>query len=641
MISPNGSCVIVYGHEQGLHILWRGGKPLKQVPGHQEAKPKTNGTINDEIMILDSGEEQEAAKPTKTYTDHPIFQDEEEEFDALRPYDSIIQELDLSLGVEVLHLSFPHLPSELHRTTLESLPKLLTTSIIVAAACSDSTVRIISIPITPPSPQSKARPEMRTGFTVPHTGRGHFGEQMVVIPSVADYQSISRGVSITLTSQIVQGLENVYVADVYRDNPRTQSRNSSRSPTRSRSRPANRDQSWEFLLASHSDDLSGLLLIYRIPFTGDVLGNGSRTREPIIPWQIQNLASPAISVNFNPSLFPAPRHSLLTVAESRGAVRVFNCKPHSDSNQGSWVFSLYPGFQTSLDRIARRKEILCAQWVLGGKAIVVLLADGEWGVWDLEHAGPKVNGDVQSASLGGISLAFAISGWIGSSPVSKSLVKISSGRKENTSKLTPMTPGTRKARQAALFSGSTTTANAQTVGLSRGGLFVTIVHNSSNSKVDDESLLLWYEDSITVIPSLFTHWQNKSKGSGNLFGAGVSGQPQEYNNIQLGGEVRNGISIIPKLHQNHRPKADTDAMSEILVTGEHRLIIAGPPRKPWVPATTVPPQSLSKFTDQHLLTRGELDVDGMERILSRMSNGHSGDYRNGTTPKRKVDFLSL
>lgn len=604
-------------------------------------KPKINGTTNDDIMILDSDEEQEAAKPTESYTDNPVFQDEEEEYDASRPYDPIIQELDLSLGVEVLHLSFPHLPPELHRTTLESLPKLLTTSMIIATACSDSTIRILSIPITPPSPQSIARPELRTGFTVPHTGRGHFGEQMVVIPSVADYQSISKGISITLSSQILQSVENSYVADVDRDNPRTQSRNSSRSRTRSRSRPANGDHSWEFLLASHSDDPSGLLLIYRIPFAGDILGNGSGTREPMIPWRIENLASPATSVNFNPSPFPSPRHSLLTVAESRGAVRVFDCKPQSDFNQGSWVFSLYPGFQTSLDRIATRKKVLCAQWVLGGKAIIVLLAEGEWGVWDLENAGPKANHNIQSASLGGASLAFAISGWVGSSPVSKSLVKTSSRRNDNTSRLTPMTPGTRKARQEALFSDSATTANAQTDGLSRGGLFVSVVYNSSNSKADDESLLLWYGDSVTVIPSLFTHWQSKVKGSGNLFGAGARGQPQEYNNIQLRGEVRNGVSIIPKLYQNHGAKADAATSIEILVTGEHRLIIAGPPLKPPVPTTTVPPESLSKSTDQHLLTRGELDVDGMERIISGMSNGHSGGHGNGTTPKRKVDFLSL
>ncbi len=631
----------MYGHEHGLRIVWRGGRPFKQLLEPQQQKPKINGTSNDEIMVLDSDEEQEATKPTKVYIDNPVFEDKEEEYKSSRPYVPIIQKLDLSLGVEVIQLSFPHLPSELPRTTLESLPKLLSTSIIIATACSDSSIRILSIPITPPSPQSIARPELRSRITVPYTGRGPFGEQMVVIPSVANYQSITKGICITLTSQMLQSVENVDMADVDHDNPQPKSRNASRSRSRSCSRPADGDHTWEFLVASYSDDLSGLILMYRLPFTGDILGAGNGTQEQNVPWQIQHLASPATSVNFNPSLFPAPRHSLLLVAESRGAVRFLDCKPQSDTDQGSWLLSLYPGFQTSMDRIPRRKRVLSAQWVLGGKAVVVLLSAGEWGIWDLQRTGPKANGDEPGAPLGGASMAFAISGWVGSSPMPKSLMKSSSNRKENTSRLAPMTPGTRKVRQEALLSGSTAPTNVQTDAPSRGGVFVSTIRDTPNSKIDDDSLLLWYGDSIIVIPSLFTHWQNKVKGSGNLFGAGARGQPQIYNNIQLAGEVRNDVSIFPRQHRNHGAKADADTSSEILVTGEHRLVIVGPPLKPPVPAATAPPKSLIKAADQHLLAKGELDVDGMERILTGMSNGHSGDHRNGTVPKRKVDFLAL
>ena len=641
--SPNGSTIIVYGHEQGLRILWRGGKPLKQLHKLHEQKPKVNGTSNDEIVIIDSDDEQEAAKLAELYMDNPVFEEEEEEYDASRPFEPIIQELDLPLGVETLHLSFPHLPSELHRTTWKSMPKLLSTNIVVAAACSDSSVRILSIPIIPPSPQSIARPELSTRITVPHPGKGPFGEEMLILSSTAGHQSIPKGVSITLTSQILHCVEDVDMADDDRDKPQSQARDSSRSRSRSRSRLAGGESSWEFLVASQSDDLSGLLLIHRVPFTGDTIGTSCGPQEQSIPWRIQTLASPATCVSFNHSLFPAARHSQLIVAESQGAVRIIDCKAQSDLDQASWLFSLYPSFQCSTTRIPTRKKILDAQWVLSGKAIVVLLADGEWGIWDVDNTGPKGNTEVKRAPSGGASLAFAISGWVGSTPISNSLKKSpNGGRKEYRSGLAPMTPGTRKVRQEALFSGPTTTA-IQGDGPSRGGLSVSPIHHSSNSKVDDESLLLWYGDSIKVIPSLFTHWQNKVKGSGNLFGVGVRGQAKEYNNIHLGGQVRNHVSLFPQHIANHGGKADADMPSEILVTGEHNIVIVGPPLKSPITAPAVPLQSLSKPTpaDQHLLSKGELDVDGMDRILDGMSNGHGEDHRNGTTPKRKVDFLSL
>ena len=630
--SPNGSIIVIYGHEHGLRVLWRGGRPFKQPLQPQERSLKTNGTSSDEIIILDSDDEQQAAISVEPYTDDPVFEDEEDEQDASGPDDPIVQELDLPLGVEVLHISFPNLPLERHHTAFEALPSLLSTCVIIATVCSDSSIRIISIPITPPSPQSLARPELRTRMTISHAGIGLFGERMVIIPSAASHRSIPKGISITLTSQMLRSVEDVVLADVDRGTTSTH---------RSRSAPARGGYSWEFLVASHSDDLSGILLIHKIPIVGGALGNGSGPHELACPWRVQYLTSPAKSISFNPSLFPAQRHSHLIIAESRGALRIFDCQPQSDSHQGSWLFSIYPSFHTSTDHITRRKQVLDARWVLGGRAIIVLLVDGEWGVWDLENAGPKVNGQMEGAPLGGSSLDFAISGWVGSSAVSRNLVKSTGGRKDNQSRLAPMTPGTRKMRQEALFSGSTTTSSPQADGPSRGGLFVSALPSSSNSKLDDECLLLRYRDSVTVIPSLCTYWQNKVKGSGNLFGAGAKGQPKEYNNIDLGGEIRNDVSLFPEHHHKTAPTEHVSLSNKVLVTGEHRLIVIAPFLKPSNSATAAPRQILSKPADQHLLARGEPDVDGMDRMLSEMPNGHRVDHRNGATPNSKVGFLPL
>ena len=586
---------------------------------------------NDEVIVLDSDDEQQAVELAKSYSDNPVFEDEEHEYEASSPDDPVIQELDLPFGAEVLHISFPTLPSELHRAELESLPRLLSTDIIIGASCSDLSLRIISVPITPPSPHSKARPELRTRIAVPHSGRGPFGERMLVIPNAAGHQSIPKGISITLTSKMLQSVEDVLMTDVDQDVAR-------RYHDQPISAPGG--CSWEILVALHSDDLSGLLLIHRIPIKDDTIGSVHGFQELNYPWQMQNLTSPAMSVSFNPSRFPAPRHSQLLVVESRRAIRIFDCKPQSDSDQGSWLYSIYPSFQTSTDCVPKRKQILDAQWVLGGKAVVALLTDGEWGVWDLENAGPKAKGISDCAPPGGSSLAFTISGWIGSFPASKSLFKTTGGRKDDQARLAPMTPGTRRTRQQALFSGSSTAVIPQAYGPSGGGLSVSAIHSLANRKVDDDTLLVWYRESITVIPSLLTYWQNKRKESGNLFGAGVKGLAEDYNNIDLGGEVRNNVSIFPVRYRRNETADRVDPL-KILITGEHRLVIVAPLLEPPVPASVVPLQTHSRPTDQHLLVRGELDMDGMDRILSNMPNGAGGSHRNGVTPLREVDSYPL
>ncbi|KAI9853527.1 MAG: hypothetical protein M1830_006658, partial [Pleopsidium flavum] len=126
--SPNGSTIIVYGHEHGLRILWRGGRPLKSVaavPEKEKEKPKVNGANKDVIMIIDSDDEEPAPKPTDTFKNTPTFEDEESEYDPSAPYLPIVQHLDLPLGAEIIHISFPHLPSESSRLMSASVPLIL------------------------------------------------------------------------------------------------------------------------------------------------------------------------------------------------------------------------------------------------------------------------------------------------------------------------------------------------------------------------------------------------------------------------------------------------------------------------------------------------------------------------------------
>lgn len=597
-------------------------------------------------MIIDSDDEEPLPKPAQPYQDKPEFEDEEDEYDHTEPYQKIIQTLDLPLGTEVLHLSFPQIPPDLDPTT-GSVPKILSQKLVVAVACSDCSIRLIKLPLCPPSPTSKARSELRSNISLGNAGSGMWGEDMVVIPSNIGHQSIPCGVSITFSAQ---GTDDAVIDDIQEEGEpesraRSELRASSRGRSRSRSRQGGNGE-WDLLVASYSAELSGVLLIYRLPISDDSHGSSTLSAEHIVPWRTKHLPSPAASISFSSSLYPSRRHMRLLITETRGAVRVYEPLATPSASDGEWLISMYPGFENSLIGFPKRKSIIDSRWVLGGKATIVLLADGEWGIWDPENAGPKPKDQLgQPRGSSNSSLAdFTISGWVGQATTS-TLPKSSSGKIDSRSKLAPMTPHTRKVRQESLFSGLTSRSSAHSV---RGGITVIPAGGqSSNRRADDETILLWYGNSIITIPSLVTHWQNKVTGSGNLFGTGARGQIKEISYVDLGGEIRNGVAIIPK-HPNIKDAAisASDSQQDILVTGETRLVITAAP----LPE----PKETNPFTqadqpaaaDQQLLARGELDVGGMERILASMANGssnpvgrqHSRHGTNGTAATRKVGF---
>jgi hypothetical protein len=84
-----------------VKLVWRGGRAFKNTQGSTAAAQKANGTGN-AVISLDSDDEGDSGK---AFEDKPEFEDEEEEFDPSRPYPSILQELDLYFGTDVLHLT--------------------------------------------------------------------------------------------------------------------------------------------------------------------------------------------------------------------------------------------------------------------------------------------------------------------------------------------------------------------------------------------------------------------------------------------------------------------------------------------------------------------------------------------------------
>ena len=581
-------------------------------------------------MIIDSNKDAPENTEQPPYQDNLDFEEDDGEFDVSEPYESVVQTLDVQLGVEVLHLAFPHLPADAQRTGLESLPIVFSQKLILAVACSDFSVRVIVLPLLPPSPKSKSGLELRDMASNLGAGKNVFGEQMIVLSSGTTHRSIPKSVSISMTSTPAEDAD-----DIYRDEHDASStksnlqRNTSRSASRSRSRSRLDDHHWDLLIASHSADLSSLLLIHKIPI---VTGKADLSADLHILWRVQHLPSPTVSVSFNSALYPASRHSQLLIAEAKGVVKILDCLPQSKAAEGSWRLSLYTEYENLQDSTSRRKPILDARWVLGGKAILALLADGKWGVWDLENAGPKPAEGTNSTWGASVEplINFALEGWVGDSLKSRTLLKSSSSssKTENRSKLAPMTPGIRKIRQQALF----TEPTLQPDGPVRGGLSVFPLVDALKVRANDEAVLAWHGSTIAVIPCLYIHWQNKARGSGNLFGRGVKGEPMMINNIQLGGEPCKEASLMPS-HRRLRSAKDDAIHPEILLTGDHRLVIMTSPIVAPQMLFSPPSPLLPSMTDHQLLTRGDLDVDGMDRILTSMSNSQ-------TTPTHHSRSLS-
>ncbi|MCJ1467126.1 hypothetical protein MMC07_005748 [Pseudocyphellaria aurata] len=625
LLSPNGSNIIVCGHGQGLFVLWRGGRSFKSQPKAAELKP-VNDANKDTVMILESDNEE----PPTLSNDTPVF-DEEEVQDFAEPYPPLVQTLDLPIGVAVLHISFPNLPTEPAESAMKSLPPLLSDRLVVAIACSDFSIRVLTLPLVPPSPQSKMRPDLRNQTPSAKIMNDRFGEQMLVVSGGNGHQSIPRGVSVTATARSLPPAVG----------PQDQARNRSYSASRPRSQGSSpgTDHSWDLLIASHSARFSGLLLIHKVAIVADGSKIDTTSAEHSVPWQMQSLASPAVSIDFNPSIYPSPRHSLLLIAEAKGVVRILDClSQHESRPEGCWLISLYSAFQPCADSAISRKHILGAQWCRGGKAVMVLLADGEWGLWNIENAGPKAKrGTEVTESISGTLLTtFDISGWVSTTRTSKSSVKNASGTGEKSHGLAPTTPGTRRVRQESLFTGRT----AQLNGVVHGGLSISSTRKNSIQNPDDESILLWHGDDIAILPSLFKYWQNAVKGAGNLFGTDTRGQLKRIGSSSLGDEARIAVSLFPEPYPSW-VKSRTLDQNEILITTERGIIImATPIAEPR--ATTLANSSTTLFSaDQHLLALGELDVNGMDRVLAGMSNGSQayGDHGK-SNPVKKVGFLN-
>lgn len=531
-----------------------------------------NGTSN-AVISLDSDEEGEPEQP---FVDKVEFEDEEEE-DATRPYATILQTLDLNFATGVLHLAV--LPTALLKAEGLSYRSLdsLKDKIIFAAACTDNSIRLVILPLTPPSPASKDRADFRSDPSSANAGGGKWGETMITL---GGHQKPANTLSITLEYQ---------------------------SNAVDKSEP-------QFIVASHSTEISGRLLLFRTAMKA--------TRHAIDPFQSVLLSSPAQSISFNTGL-GKEQSSHLLVADSMGVCRIYDHRlliRSSDEptdaplvERGTWLLSLYAGFHsnksdshpqtTGIHAGFGRKSIIDAQWVSGGRAIIALLEDGEWAIWDIEGVGPEAPKGLlgRHGLQGGSKSEYSLTGYIDGAPKTK----LSGPPQITASKFAPMTPGTRKSTEP--FSTKSTGR------LVLGRISVLDIASTSAIGVAEESVLMWYGENFLVIPHLAKYWAanaRKSGGTGNLFGGPANSRITKLEGVNLQGERCSGVEQLPR--------TAASSHSEFIILGEHRYIIVATGKPAKTPAATISGRPALTEDDK---TGGELDVVGIEQALSRMENG--------------------
>lgn len=621
--APNGSTIILYGSDSGVGILWRGGRALRQTAPAAKAPSKVNGT-SDAIMIIDSDDD-EPTKASSTPLPQAEFEQEEEEMDPDYPYPSIVQQLRLPLNTEVLHIAVPRVPKTSELLPGETIPSIFREKMIFSVACSDYSVRVVTLPLSPPPDAIKERP---------WNSKSLYGEDVIKIPTYAGHQTIPTGVAMTWTSRGAPG--GAAASDTAMDldeNDDETIPSGRRSPRKKRAplQPgsAKDTEGFDLLVASHSAELGGLLKIWRFNLTETVV----KAANPIAPSHTVTLPKPASKIAFNTAHYPKPRHSQLLIADSAGSLRVYDPHASRKRNASSGTTGAFVAlFRTRYENVkpsgmaapilASRKPILDAAWVSEGESILALLADGEWGIWDMKHK-PSSSTDPS---------AFVLRNFVGTSESEKTNSGASSPKSRSSrASLVPMTPNTRRRKEETLFQGSSSTTAPLRAGVTVASL------SSSNGQAAEESVVIWYGKEVYRLTDLakFRSRAAASNTGNSLPGPGL---------LQLHDVPLLGESIVSACQFDITARDARMAVPrEILLLAEYRLIISTTTSLPSDRNATLLSQrgnveeDTTKRSDQALLAQGELGIDGMQRLLDDMSGGGSRNTITFGNP-RKVLF---
>jgi hypothetical protein len=186
-----------------------------------------------------------------------------------------------------------------------------------------------------------------------------------------------------------------------------------------------------------------------------------------------------------------------------------------------------------------------------------------------------------------------------------------------------MTPGTRQSRQDALFHGRSNTVTPA----SSGGITVVVQKRASSSAQDSETVVIWSGDGAVVISDFAAYWRNRGKQGGDPFRGGIGTHARSLPPTNLDEELRTAVSVFaPAATMSSKFRA---RHVDTLIAGQLSfVIIAAPKSQPQEPQPSAS-QRRSAPPDAALLTTGDLDVAGLDRMLDHMES-NAASVQNGS-----------
>lgn len=544
--TPQGATVLIYGHENGVALIWRGGRKLK--PSKTAADAAQNGgKPEDAVMIIDSDDESPAI-PSTPFVDKPEF-DDTVTTDASSLAD-IVQTLDLAFGTAVHHIAVLPMPTCTVEDAAWNGAQILKENIVFAVTCANGDVFVVTLPLTPPSNESKARPALKNSLLAGNAGKGAWGETLTLL---AGQSKPSEGVAITLVKEQL-GSGSL--------------QNRKGSVTRA-------------IVAAHTREASGTLRFWDVP-----LDATPGTTARVEPFQTEYLPSPLGGISFNPLHI-----TQLLVVDPAHAVRIYDYSipslPSDDTSegpfptQGSWLVSLYQPFARGTGMSTSRKPVVGAEWMAHGRAVLVLLADGQWGIWDIDNANPT------TASSAGL-FTKANSGLRGSAITQFSVSGYLEGTATGPQPQRNIPTTTQKSAPLIVPSAVSTTANApEKLATIKGGVYISQLPLPRNG-LGEESAILWLSNTgadhtnpiVCTIPILSRFWDAQLKRTGGNLWNSSSSQPSARMlrltdlNAGLLGERLTAATAIPRSTGSLTESTEGKQLPiETLLLGESRLVV--------------------------------------------------------------------
>lgn len=518
-------------------------------------------------MIIDSDDD--ASQPgAAEESDKPEFEEAVSRDSSSFP--DVVQTLDLSLGTAALHIAvLPIAPSTPDAAAATTSP-LLKDRMVFAVSCATGEVYLVTLPLTPPSHQLKAKVMLKKDLLATQAGKGTWGETLTCLGGQSRH---SDGLALSLV---------------------TPQKPSSSEKSRSRDRStAQHNSSTRVVVASHTREASGTLRLWDVNL-GSKTGNKAR----LDPFQTEYLPTPLTGISFNPS-----QPTQLLAITSPHAVRVYDYSvpslPEDISEgpfptQGSWLLSLYPPFARGSVMSTSRKPIIAADWIAHGRAVLTLLADGQWGIWDIGGAGgaPGLFAKRSPGLRGAALTAFSATGYLeGTSPLRNPVSHKSPSVPGSGSDFVPMTPHTRRDALAASMGGG-----VERLAAVKGGIAILRaqpLRATAAPTGTDESAVLWIggaDPIVAVIPAVSRFWDAQlRRGSGggvNLFSGAQPTRMVRLADLGAGllGERCMGAEAVMRGANQRRDSDGSAAVDDapgsieglpidVLIQGESRLIV--------------------------------------------------------------------